>query len=127
MRFMLFIVALMVLAAVPPAMAGTVNFVDGRGSWQPSGCALPQAPSSLSSNPEAAANDLNAGWAMHNQYAEAAQAYMNCVSAEAQRDGSATAQMISQTAQNLISQMQASVESSAANLRAGKQAVVTTP
>ena len=99
------------------ASAGSLNFADGRGTWQSTQCQQPQPPAGLSGDPEAAANNLNAQWVEHNQYAEAAQAYMNCLSAEAQRDANAASATISQTAQSAIQQMQASVESLAARLR----------
>jgi hypothetical protein len=110
-----------------PALAGTMNFTDGHGTWQPSQCQQPQPSASLSANPETAANDLNAQWAEYNAYAEAAQAYMNCLSTEAQRDATAASNTITQAAQSAIQQTQASVASMAARLRSRQPVLTVNP
>ena len=125
MRLSLCGLTLIVCLWAGAASAGSLNFTDGRGTWQSTQCQQPQPPAGLSSDPEVAANNLNAQWAEHNKYAEAAQTYMNCLSAEAQRDANAASGTITQTAQTAIQQMQASVESLAARLRS-RQPVLTT-
>ena len=109
------LVAVLVLAA--PALAGNATFTDGRGGWQSTKCKPPMSPNAaLARDPETAANDLNEQIAKHNEYVAEAQAYMNCISQEAQQDADAASQSITRAAQTLIQQVQADVTSSAARL-----------
>lgn len=89
----------MALAAVPAA-AGTLTFSGGQGSWKSTKCAEPPAPQSLlEANSETPASAMNALMAEYNEYANAMQAYMNCVSGEAQNDSETANKTIAQSAQ----------------------------
>ncbi|MDD5585812.1 MAG: hypothetical protein PHY92_02510 [Alphaproteobacteria bacterium] len=112
----LLILALLLLPA-PPAHAGTVAATDGTGTWQSTKCTPPKTPAELAKDPETAANDLNAQMALHNQYVGQAEAYMNCVSQEAQADAASSGQVIIRSAEALIQQTQAKVAASAAGLK----------
>jgi hypothetical protein len=117
MRVAALITVLSGLALATPALAGTVNFTDGRGTWQPTKCTAPQSPSASSPDAEAGANDLNARVAQHNQYVAAADAYMSCLSEEAQTDANGVSQAIVNAAQSVIQQTQAQVAASAAQIK----------
>lgn len=96
------------------AQAGKVSYVDGRGQWMPTGCTAPVQPQGVTKNAEAAANAMNAAVAQHNAYVDEAQAYMECVSREAQHDAQAFGQLITTSAQDIINQTQQDVAASAA-------------
>lgn len=116
-RMLSLLVLMFLLLPALPAHAGTVTATDNAGSWQSTKCTPPQNPSALSNNPEAAANDLNAAMAIHNQYVAQAEAYMNCVSKEAQADADSSSQIIIRSAQAIMQQTQAQVAASAAALK----------
>ncbi|NTU77671.1 MAG: hypothetical protein HGA90_07685 [Alphaproteobacteria bacterium] len=118
MRLLSLLALLAALTLTAPAFAGTLTLNDGRGNWQSTRCTPPPPPSAFARNPEEAADNLNAQTALHNRYAEAAQAYMTCLSQEAQGDSEAGNQMIARAAQNLIQQTQNQVNASAERLRA---------
>ncbi len=119
MRFAYILVAvLMGLALASPAFAGKVSYADGKGRWVSTTCSEPTAPGAAQRNPEAAANDLNARVAAHNQFVADAEAYMACVSKEAQNDAEAFGILITSSAQGLIDKMQKEVASSAAAVNA---------
>ncbi len=99
------------------ALAGTVNVTDGQGSWTSTKCQPPKSPEALSQDAEAAANDLNAQMGIHNQYVSMAQAYMNCLSQEAQSDAQVAGQIITRAAQALIQETQTQVNNSAARFK----------
>ena len=101
------------LALASPVLAGTVNFTDGRGSWQPTKCVAPQPTAATLPDSEAAANDLNARMALHNQYVAAADAYMACLSQEAQTDADGVSRAIINAAQAAIQKTQAQVAAAA--------------
>lgn len=107
MRLTFLVTAISAFLVSIPAYAGTMTLVDGHGTWQSTRCAPPPAPESLSRNPEAAANDLNSQVGARNQYVASVQAYMNCVSQEAQSDASASSNVIMQAAQRMIQDAQA--------------------
>lgn len=111
-----FLVACAVLCASTPVVAGSLNYADGRAEWRPSGCQAPVAPSALGHDAEASANDLNAKWVAHNQYATAVESYMKCISDEATRDAASAATAITQAAQAEIAKAHAAVEADAAAL-----------
>ncbi|MER2519351.1 MAG: hypothetical protein ABTQ34_01540 [Bdellovibrionales bacterium] len=91
-----------VLAAVP-AMAGTLTFSGGQGNWKSTKCIEPSAPPSLQeTNPETPASSMNAMMTQYNEYVGAMQAYMNCVSDEAQNDANTANKTIAQSAQSTI-------------------------
>jgi hypothetical protein len=116
MRRLSFVIACAVLCASGPAGAGSLNYADGRAEWRSSVCQAPVAPSALGHDAEAAANDLNAKWVAHNQYATAVESYMKCVSDEATRDASAASSAVTQAAQAEIAKAHAAVEADAAAL-----------
>lgn len=99
------------LLIATPALAGKVSYADGKGKWVPTGCVAPTAPAAMSKNAEAAANDLNSSVSARNAYADAAQAYMACVSKEAQNDAEAFGILITDSAQAILDQTQRSVSS----------------
>jgi hypothetical protein len=107
--------AVLVLAA--PAMAGTLNATDNRGGWQSTKCQAPQPPAAVPHDPEADADSVTAQWTAHNQYVEVAQAYMNCLSQEAQADSTAAGQIITRSAQMLIQQTQEQISANAGRLQ----------
>lgn len=113
MRRVLFFAALMALSFAAPALAGQVSYADGRGKWAPTGCALPPSPAALAKDPETRANDLNARVAQHNAFVAAVQEYMNCVNKEAERDMSATNEVITRSAQALMEKADIEVKESA--------------
>jgi len=119
MRVQAFFAVLMVgLLVSAPAMAGKVSYVDGVGKWVPSGCTAPAPMAAMDHNPEAKANALNARVAEHNQFVSVAEAYMNCVSQEAQRDAEAFGQLITSSAQGIINQTQSDISESATRAQA---------
>ncbi len=117
MRPVLFIALLAVLASSVSAQAGTINATDGRGNWQSTKCMAPQPPMPMAHDPEAPADAVTAQWTQHNQYVADAQAYMNCVSQEAQADADAVGQIVVRAAQKTIQQTQAQVSANAARLQ----------
>lgn|GEM_PF-795933 len=117
MRPVSLIVFLLGLALAMPALAGSASITDGRGNWQSTKCMQPKPPAAMMHDPEAAADSLNERINQHNQYVAEAQAYMNCVSQEAQADANAAGQVITSAAQALIQQMQSQVSASAGLLQ----------
>lgn len=117
MRVVAVVAMVLGLAWAAPVLAGTVNFTDGRGTWQPTKCVAPQPPAPTAPDSEAAANDLNARMALHNQYVAAADAYMACLSQEAQTDADGVSQAIVNAAQGVIQKTQAQIAASAALVR----------
>ena len=115
MRNVSLLVALFLVMLAIPAQAGTVTVTDGQGSWQSTKCTPPQPPVGMATNPEEAADDLNAQIALHNQYVPVLQAYMTCISQEAQADADAASQTVTRVAQGIIQQTLA--QSNASSLR----------
>ena len=98
--------------------AGTVTMANGQVMWQSTQCPAPQKPPALAAlNPETAANDVNALSIQHNTYAAQVQAYMDCMSKEAELDANLTAKGIIASAQAQIQAAQVSVDASGALLR----------
>ena len=85
-----------------PARAGTVMAEGGKIAWQSTQCSPPAAPPSLSKNPEMRANDMNARVTDYNNFTQAAQAYSECVSREAEHDANAASEAIVAAAQATI-------------------------
>ncbi len=106
------------LVASAPALAGKVSYADGKGQWVPTTCGTLQAPVVNNGDPETPANDMNARVTAHNAFVAAADAYMACVSKEAQNDAEAFGQLITNSAQDLINQTQRDVADSAARANA---------
>lgn len=112
MRILSLILLSSLLLASMPAQAGKVSYVDGKGRWVPSSCEMPRVPASLSAKSDIAAEDLNARMAAHNAFVAAAGAYMECVGQEAQRDADSMSQLIVNSAQDAMAQVQADVAKS---------------
>jgi hypothetical protein len=112
----LLILAFLLLPALP-AHAGTVTATDGNGSWVSTKCTAPQYPTALPNNPEIDADSLNGQMMLYNQYVAQTDAYMNCVSQEAQSDAASSGQVIIRAAQAIIQQTQAQVTAKAAGLQ----------
>lgn len=86
-----------------PAMAGSVTSNDGQFAWQPAQCQAPVMPSSLlAADPETPADDMNKMVTEYNQYTQAMQVYLDCISKEAQTDANAIGQSITRSAQAMI-------------------------
>jgi len=114
-RFALIIAGTALFAV--PALAGTVTINGGQVTWKSTQCVAPPAPPNATPNPETPANDMNARVAHYNAYASAAQAYMNCLSNEAQQDSGTVSQSIVGQAQTLITDTQKNVTDLGAPLR----------
>jgi hypothetical protein len=92
------------------AQAGNLSIVGGKPVWQ-SACAEPSAPPTVGSvGSSADADAVNVRVTAYNDYVQRIQEYMDCVSAESQRDSAATSQSIAADAQDLINAAQARVE-----------------
>lgn len=114
MRIKTLFVALFLTVLAAPAMAGTVSYADMRGKWQTTGCTAPQALIVAGRDSETPANELNAQIAERNKFVNEASAYMNCISAEAQRDADALGVLVTQTAKAIIDKTQAEVDAAMA-------------
>jgi hypothetical protein len=102
----------LILFTAFPAYAGTYNLDDkGQLAWKPDHCDLPAPPPALrEANSETAANDMNARATQYNAYVKEAQAYMNCVSTEAEKDATAAGQSVVNSGQGIIDKTQADLE-----------------
>jgi len=97
--------------ATLPAMAGNLTFENGQSTWHSAKCSKPVAPESIvNADPETSGSKMNALIGDYNAYANAAQAYMNCLSKEAEDDQKSIGQAISSGAQAEISAVNAEVE-----------------
>ncbi len=75
------------LLAATPAVAGEMTYNGNQASWRSTKCEKPiPPPSLLSAHPETKGNDMNALATQRNAYLDAIQAYMNCISSEAEMD-----------------------------------------
>ncbi len=119
MRFVyLLLVVLVGFSFSTPVQAGKVSYADGKGKWISTNCAAPAGPAEAPKDPEAAADDLNARVAAHNRFVAEAEAYMACVSKEAQNDAEAFGVLITGSAQGLIEKMQKDLAASASRVSA---------
>lgn len=113
--FLCMLAALTVPAAA--AQAGTVSINNGQINWQSTRCAMPvEPPSLLAVNSETRAEDMNVLMTQYNGYVQQMQAYMDCVSNEAQTDSGAAAQAITHSAQSIIENAQQHVTTLGATL-----------
>ncbi len=111
------LLAVGLLSAVP-AFAGNLAFENGLTVWRSTQCVKPNPPGSvLNAHPETAGEDMNGLVAQHNAYVDAAQAYMNCLGNEAERDQAMVTQSITSGAQKAIADVQAEVDGAGAPLR----------
>ncbi len=100
------------LLASVPSFAGNLALENGRNIWIPS-CTKPTSPASvLNAHPETAGNEMNSISAQQNAYVDAMQAYMNCISNDAQQDQMLINQAITSSAQKAISEAMAEANAS---------------
>ena len=74
------------LLAASPAFAGTLQYQNGQTSWEPTTCTAPAAPTFMGTNSDRSGNALSANVEAYNQYSAAVQAFLTCVSGEANQD-----------------------------------------
>jgi hypothetical protein len=77
---------LAVLLCAAPAFAGTLNYSNGRGAWQSTSCQRPVAPAFAGMGGETSASSMNIAAASYNKFAADTQAYIECLTNEAQQD-----------------------------------------
>ena len=107
-RFLAMTILPLLLAG--PAIGGELSFSEGKVTWQSTQCPVPAIPAFPEAvNSETAANDMNWRVMQYNQYVLLAQAYMDCVSNESQRDAKATGQVIVNAGQTTIADTQNTV------------------
>jgi hypothetical protein len=116
MRFLYVILAALLILPVT-AQAGQLTSDNGRGRWVSTECQAPVSPQSLQKEAETKANNLNADVTAHNAFAADARKYMECISAEAERDAQAMGKMIVDDASEVMQSMSDKVKSSADSLR----------
>lgn len=104
------ILALLITTTAMPALAGSVSYVDMRGKWESTGCTPPHPIAIPGVDSEIPADELNAYYAKRDQFILDAQAYMQCISKEAEKDAQATSMLVTKTAQAIIDQTKAQVD-----------------
>ena len=110
------------LLAATPAMAGNLTFDKDKSTWHSSTCTKPIPPESvITADPETKGNVMNAMVARFNVYAGQAQAYMNCISNEAENDQKVTNDAITSGAQAEIASVKVEIERMAAPIRGAQQ------
>ncbi|MDD4616316.1 MAG: hypothetical protein PHW76_04265 [Alphaproteobacteria bacterium] len=111
MRISTGVLAAACLLSVTPAFAGNIDFNNGEAAWHSSRCQKPIVPMAGSKiTSETRGNQLNALIAERNAFADAVQAYMNCVSNEAENDQAVIGQGISAGAQKEIDAAKAELD-----------------
>ena len=91
-----------------PAMAGSVTYADGRGSWQSTQCKRPDmASATVVAGSEDEADGINAQVARQKEMTELLRAYQQCLSDEATRDATAASQLIVGVASEQMKAVQA--------------------
>ncbi len=90
------------------ANAGTLNFTNGQGAWRSTQCARP-VPPSQTTNSETPANAMNRTTTDFNQYIDATNRYMACVTQEAKTDAEASSRVVLNSLQQDIANMQVEV------------------
>jgi hypothetical protein len=106
------------VAMCQPAQAGNLTFDGGQTAWHTTQCNKPMPPASiLNATSDTQTDQLNSLISQHNAFVDASQAYMNCISNEAQRDQAMVNQAITAGAQHEIAQMQDEVNQTAQPLR----------
>lgn len=110
--------AVAAIAFAAPASAGTLAYQNGVATWEATGCPTPTAPSYMDpSSGGKTGNSLSANVEAYNQYTQAVQQFLNCISAEANQDLAA----ISQQVGNQIQQVQAAWQADLARRNADMQ------
>ena len=106
------------LLVAAPAFAGNLGLEGGKNVWTSTQCPKPNPPGSiLRAHPETSGSDMNVLMAQHNIYVDAMQAYMNCISNDAQHDQTLITQTITSSAQQAIAQAMAELDQDAASFR----------
>ena len=96
MRNTLILSAAVLLAAMP-AMAGTLTYQNGQAQWEATACTPPTAPTYMQVDgrkTNRSGNALSANQEAYNQYTSAVQAFLSCVSGEANQDLANVSQQI---------------------------------
>jgi hypothetical protein len=107
-----------VLLISTPALAGTVTTDNNQVTWQSTQCTAPAQPASVvSADRHSKADDMNKRVTAYNEYVTQVQAYMDCVSKEAQADASNANQSITGSAQKQIDETRKSVTALAEPLK----------
>lgn len=107
-RTFLAIAATLMGLAAGMAHAGAMNFTNGQGVWRSTQCARP-VPPSQQTNSETPANAMNRTTTDFNQYIDATNRYMACVTQEAKVDAEASSRMVLNSLQQDIANMQVEV------------------
>ncbi len=116
--FSLALLALTMAAFSAPAMAGTLTFANGQATWQSTQCTEPKAPPSLlEADRHTPAEGMNVLMTQYNQYAQQMQAYMDCLSNEAQNDSGVAGQAIVTSARGIIDEAHQKVSALGATLQ----------
>lgn len=98
------------------AIAGTVSHAETTITWNSTTCTAPEKPASIfDENAETPALRMNERAKAFNDYIQAAETYMQCLSNEAARDASDYSQSITQAAEEQITTLKNDIE--AASLR----------
>jgi len=109
------------LLAAMPAWAGDLTFENGGATWHPAKCTKPVPPESvLNADAETKGEKMNALITAYNTYATAAQAYVNCVSKEADADQQSINLAITAGAKSEITSVLTESEKLAVPMRASK-------
>jgi hypothetical protein len=109
------LVAALILLLSSPAHAGTFG-IDGNGQlvWQSNQCSPPPIPPSLvATDSETGADNMNQRATQYNTYVQQAQAYMNCISTEAEIDANRAGQSIIDAGQVVIDKTQKDLQAMA--------------
>lgn len=102
--------AAMLAVVAGSASAGNLTLVNGKAQWQATTCTEPAEPASLlAADRETHAGGMNTLMESYNAYATAMQAYMDCVSKEADQDSTSINQAIATSAQGAIEAAQSKV------------------
>jgi hypothetical protein len=110
-----------ILLISTPALAGNVTAANNQVVWQSTQCTAPTAPAALSSaDRHSSADDMNKRVTEYNQYVQQVQAYMDCISKEAQTDATSANQSITGSAQKTIDDTRKSVAELSAPLQPKK-------
>ncbi len=109
------------LVAAMPAWAGDLTVKEGGPVWRPAKCVRPVPPESvMDADAETRGDKMNALIKAYNVYAANAQAYVNCVSDEAEADQRAIDQAITSGAKDEITSVLTESEKLSVPLRGPK-------
>lgn len=77
------------------ADAGTLTHQNDQTTWEATGCTAPTAPAFMEPSANASGNALSANVEAYNQYSQTVQAFLACISAEANQDLAQIGQQVS--------------------------------